>query len=681
MAGIMNIKLRGNGFVVLDESIASTGKDSRRFCRNLCDRNVRQGLSRGLQAYEWCCVHCDQSKGLEHTDECSRDFQLRLLPATSKAVLAQRSPVHYDAGVDDVCLRLSSDALNYNSDLDIDTARAILDTAAKMNGLPSFDTRRITRLFSKFSITSTIRYPDSREFLYRAFKKMHRHVRIGPVDLGIHRFFFVLQDSKVREKYRFRSLIGRGSFGVVHRVVHIASAQERVCKSVGRQTCSLPVNQLEAEIRIVAQLDHPNVVRIFEYFQDETEVHLIQEFCNGGDLLSRIKQSIKQQRPLQHDFIIHVIRETLSSVAFMANNGVIHKDLKPENIMFVERGTRNGGSPTVKVIDFGLSEIFGRGEFSSTTVAGTAFYMAPEIFRPPFTGKCDIWACGVMAFFMLTGFLPFFGSTVEEVQSYVLYRRLQWPTNFAGGELVLSIPCEAKDFVEKLLEKDPKLRYSAMDAISHPWLARSRNDNATKFSLAIVRNIYDFSLLSIVRRAMINLVAHLWEFVELEDIRQLFVELDKNHLGYLTVPSLAGTFENAGLSPFNAWKSAKSLDISNTGRITFTALTAGVAYPLIDSSKRILKTVFDAFSPNEKGNISIREMWRVLTGHRCAIPRNEASLSFEDFRDIVLRELRHATPGKRNTKSSLSHFHLLTNPMEHEFNLDDFRRWLLSPVH
>ena len=527
-----------------------------------------------------------------------------------------------------------------DADLDIVSARGIVDAVCRSNGLPLLDDKRFMLLFSRFAAGSVVPRSKSRQFFYLIFKRIYNFMAADTITFKVSRYFFIVKNTKVTKHYRFKAVVGQGSFGVVHRVIHIASGQERVCKSVAKGASSVPMHQLEAEIRIIAQLDHPNVIRMYEYFEDDSHVHLIMENCRSGDLLGRIKQSIKGRNRLPLPFIISIMRQILSSLAFMKNNRIIHKDLKPENIMLIET-VANPHAPIVKVIDFGLSEIFAMNQETSTTVAGTAFYMAPEIFRPPFNHKCDTWSCGVIAFFMLTGFLPFFGATVGEVKSNVLYRRLQWPASFAGSDQPLDVPEEARDFIEKILEKDARLRLGASEALKHPWIAMSAvRRNKHLFCLPVALNIRSFSRLSFLKRAVINLTAHIWEFQESENIREVFTELDSRQRGFITIPELADALQVVGLCASDAWRSAKAVDLTGTGQVTYTALTAGVISPLLDSDKRIVEAVFNTFNPNKKGKISTQSMWEILSGHRCAFVPSTDSQNMASFMNLVGEEMK-----------------------------------------
>ncbi|KAF4745771.1 Serine/threonine-protein kinase 33, partial [Perkinsus olseni] len=215
-----------------------------------------------------------------------------------------------------------------------------------------------------------------------------------------------------------------------------------------------------------------------------------------------------------------VTREVLTALSFMHNQGVVHKDLKPENILFVDVSEPReylGGPPratgNVKVIDFGLAELFGTNIEKSMNVAGTAFYMAPEIFRPPFDYKCDIWSLGVILYLLLTGYLPFFGSSVSEVKSNVLYKRVQWPDYMCNSSRRLRVPKGARDLVEKMLAKDPLLRESAADLLNHRWLRKFSSGNGWRngvrlLSGGVVDCICYYARQSELKKAIINLIAH-----------------------------------------------------------------------------------------------------------------------------------------------------------------------------
>jgi serine/threonine protein kinase len=428
------------------------------------------------------------------------------------------------------------------------------------------------------------------------------------------------------------------------------------------------LQQIESEIRVIAKLDHPGIIRIYEFFEDDEHYHLIMEFCSNGDLMRLIKESIKLKSPIPLDNVRAILQQLLKAVSFMNSNKVIHKDLKPENVMLVESGPSNV-FPVVKVIDFGLSELFRTEQDASTTVAGTAFYMAPEIFKPPFSFKCDVWSVGVIAFFMITGYLPFFGATVSEVKSNVLYRKLQWPSTFAGTERAVDVPDNLRELVDRLLEKDPLFRPTATEALGDRWflVEPGRTAKCARFSSHLAMNITRFSRLSPFKRAVLNLIAHMWTFEMALDIQFVFYELDKTNRGFLSIQLVAQSLEQVGISPLNALRAATSLDIAGDGAITYTSLTAALILPLLDSNKKILRCAFKCFNPTADNFITAVDAWKLMGGSR-SVPADSRSEpnSFDAFRSSFEDEFR-------NICGIVSPHPNLT------VSFNDFKKWLLSP--
>ena len=664
--------VRGGNFHVFEDEQAFDVPSEMLGCRWGCGRPVRFGLDRMLRRHETCCRACQDSRGAHHDPDCVTSGN----DAQPRSTLEVHAQPRTDPGLDHVMSRLRavmSSCPSSPADLDAMSAKSLLDGLCDANLIPRLDEKRFLLIFSRFTIGNVIPSVSTRKFFYFALSRISKilETRMNGSYL-IARYFFVFRSSKVHRYYRFRSVIGQGSFGVVHRVVHIPSGQERVCKTIFKGSSSVPSNQFENEIRIIAQLDHPHVIRIFEYFEDDREVHLIMELCRHGDLMSRIKNSIKSGSSMPHAHVKTILRQLLRAISFMSSNRVIHKDLKPENIMLVDSLTSS--APVVKVIDFGLSEVFARDQHTSCTVAGTAFYMAPEIFRPPFNFKCDVWSCGVIAFFLTTGYLPFFGATVSEVKSNVLYRKLQWPATFAGSDRPLDIPRDARDLIEKLLEKDADSRPSAVDALEHDFFRDNDWKEArAKLSPDVALNLIAFSKLSLLKRIVINLVAHIWQFEELGEILDLFEELDVHNEGQVSLETLSRALEQLGFSSTDAWKAALSLDLVGANRLTFTSLTAGFVLPLLDRNKNIVRCAFNAFKPSEKGLISLSDMWQVINGHRCVI--NSDSIGkvpeFQTFREMVLTELD--IKSERVSCGNLTDYR-----PEVQISFKQFRNWMLD---
>jgi len=149
------------------------------------------------------------------------------------------------------------------------------------------------------------------------------------------------------------------------------------------------------------------VVRFYEFYQDEKNYYMVQEYCRGGDLLTKITD----QKFFTDKMASRIINQILSAVEYCHSSKIVHRDMKPENVVFDGPNMDS----TVKIIDFGRSKIL-QPKMVISDKAGTVYYIAPEILlKKPYNEKCDIWSCGVIMYLMLCGHPPFYSQSREEV--------------------------------------------------------------------------------------------------------------------------------------------------------------------------------------------------------------------------------------------------------------------------
>lgn len=204
----------------------------------------------------------------------------------------------------------------------------------------------------------------------------------------------VFNDYDVEDK-----VLGEGTYGVVFKAKDKTTGEEVAIKRIPREKIRNYVRFLN-EIAALKTLDHPNVIKLFEIFEDEDDVYLVQELCSGGELFDYIVN----QEFLSEAQAAVIFKQILHSIAYCHKNAICHRDLKPENFIFKSKGDGSN----LKLIDFGLSTSyfkhvgFGHGVYTRmSTRAGTAFFMAPEVLESNYTNACDMWSCGVILYIML----------------------------------------------------------------------------------------------------------------------------------------------------------------------------------------------------------------------------------------------------------------------------------------
>jgi len=255
------------------------------------------------------------------------------------------------------------------------------------------------------------------------------------------------------------------------------------------------IETLSQEVRILAELDHPNIIRLHESFETSENIYLVLELCSGGELLDKL-QSQKDHRYSEH-IARQLIYSILSAVRYCHDHYIVHRDLKLENFLF----ENNSPSSDLKLIDFGLSQPFLESEMLHTSV-GTPYYVAPEVIRKNYNSKCDIWSIGVLAYMLLSGTPPFNGSNDMDVIDAVKKGKYHfYPIPFS------TISIAGKDFITKCLTMEISFRPTAEAAQKHPWF-QYLNDKCDPVSMPILQRLMNFPLKSRLCRVFMEVVAH-----------------------------------------------------------------------------------------------------------------------------------------------------------------------------
>eukprot|EP00826_Nyctotherus_ovalis_P065758 TRINITY_DN9674_c0_g3_i1.p1 TRINITY_DN9674_c0_g3~~TRINITY_DN9674_c0_g3_i1.p1 ORF type:complete len:702 (+),score=282.09 TRINITY_DN9674_c0_g3_i1:200-2305(+) len=249
------------------------------------------------------------------------------------------------------------------------------------------------------------------------------------------------------------SSLGVGGFGRVYKVKHKANKHIYAIKVIGKQKVieNDLVEQMKLEIKIMYQLNHPNIIKLYNHFEDNESFYLVMELAPKGQLYTKLKLlgRLDERQAAQY------IREVTSAVMYLhsQNPPVIHRDIKPENILLDE-------NESAKLCDFGWSNFYSK-EKKRTTYCGTPEYLAPEMIRQ--TGhneSLDYWNIGVLCFELLTGKAPFEGETQKELLDNIVKVKVNYPKDF---------PKLAKDLIGRLLKSDPKERMAGEELMNHPW--------------------------------------------------------------------------------------------------------------------------------------------------------------------------------------------------------------------
>ncbi|XP_028297518.1 death-associated protein kinase 2a isoform X2 [Gouania willdenowi] len=226
--------------------------------------------------------------------------------------------------------------------------------------------------------------------------------------------------------------------------------------------------EIEREVNILQQIQHPNIVTLHDVYENRTDVVLILELVSGGELFD----FLAQKESLSEEEATQFIKQILEGVNYLHARKIAHFDLKPENIMLLDK---NVPLPRIKLIDFGLAHKIEAGvEFKN--IFGTPEFVAPEIVNyEPLGLEADMWSIGVITYILLSGASPFLGETKQDTLRNISAINYEFDEEFFGHTSDL-----AKQFISELLEKDRKKRLTIQEALSHPWIKSNEHKEDTK---------------------------------------------------------------------------------------------------------------------------------------------------------------------------------------------------------
>ncbi|CAD8146201.1 unnamed protein product [Paramecium octaurelia] len=286
-----------------------------------------------------------------------------------------------------------------------------------------------------------------------------------------------------RMNYDFIKLTGKGAHAKVYKIFSKRDNQVYAVKVFKKNNISNKLG-LFKEIQILRQLQHKNVIKLNEVYENAKHLYLILDYLPGGELL----QAISSAEVYSESVVQELIKNLLQALDYIHQNKILHRDIKPQNLLL-----RYQGNITDLVIaDFGLSDEYNiRGEYIFSR-CGTIGYIAPEILRNEiYDFKVDVFSVGVIMFMLLTDSSPFFGKDTNEV----IRSNLQCNIDFEQLKKA-KISTHAYDFVKCLLEQNQNQRPTAQQALQHDWFYLPKMETLQNFSLSL-KNI---PLLNIKKR-------------------------------------------------------------------------------------------------------------------------------------------------------------------------------------
>jgi len=374
-------------------------------------------------------------------------------------------------------------------------------------------------------------------------------------------------------------------------------------------------DRLTRELGMYLTMDHPHIARLIAVYESETEISMVMECCEGGELLGRLRR----KKVFTEEEAAQVTWQMLLAINYLHSEGVVHRDLKLENFIFEQE---NGHF--LKLIDFGFSEFFPKSAVMKESM-GTLHYVAPEVLEQSYSGgSCDMWSLGVIVFSLLAGRLPF-GHRQSDVATHRAILRGRFVMQAAQWS---HISATGRDFVKRLLVRGPCDRMTAEEAMRHPWLARYSGMGqsvlgggltSTPQTLAtseVAEAFLSFSRASRFQQACMQMMAWVLPAKERRLLRGTFLKMDTARKGVFRLPQIDWLLEENSVSKSDreaVRRALAVLDIDQDGDFHYSDfLAVMMARRLTERYCDVVEEVFWSLDVEGRGYLTEEGLWQML---------------------------------------------------------------------
>ncbi|CDW91278.1 protein kinase domain containing protein [Stylonychia lemnae] len=507
----------------------------------------------------------------------------------------------------------------------------------------------------KFQISQQQPYLQNYKSQNINFSTAHKDSDKGKLKIDVSVFVHE-QKGKIKARYRILETIGKGSYGEVKKIQSKTNYELRAMKIIRKEDVSKEYMQsLLNEIDILKQLDHPNIVRIYEFYQDKLHFYLITEYIEGGELFDKITKV----KCFTEADAAKVMKQLLSAVVYCHNKKIVHRDLKPENLL-IDLKTQD----SLKVIDFGTSQIFD---------PNTKMHQKYGTRR--YDEKCDVWSCGVIMYILLCGYPPFKGKNHKEIFDKIKTGKF----SFAAAEWK-NVSREAKVMIKKMLTFTPEERVSAHQALEDEWIVQNAmrqtqksldqfhqpimNDMMENLKKINVINTFHQILFSQIeqklQQAVLTYFANYMNYdQEKRRLLEIFQAFDTNGDGQLDYKELLegyttyfnGDYERAEIE---VTEILEKLDFNHNGNIDYSEFMIAHLNVAQMVHEDKLKEVFNLFDIDHSGTITVDEIKKILGNSKGKSNPNDdiddnewdrvleevdkdgnGEISFEEFKEMI----------------------------------------------
>lgn len=425
-------------------------------------------------------------------------------------------------------------------------------------------------------------------------------------------------------------VLGKGATGDIRVVVDKQTNDKFAMKTMNLSGLSPSQRErILKESQILSRLHHPNIVKLYEVYENGDFLYLIFELLSGGELFRKLVKS--PSGCFTEEYTRFIMHDIVNAVKYLHDSkNIAHRDIKLSNIMFADKTPES----SIKLIDFGLSRTFARHDYAHTLV-GTRNYIAPEVYSEKnrfagYTKSCDMWSIGIIAYYMLTGRHPLPPQPGEPGDDYE-FPPIPFPRKYWSH-----LSHDAKDFTSKLLVYDPNERMTASQAQEHPWfqqyiLPRRLGSSAHSFTHSVSdhKSGSDGELSpSPVDIITPKVLGYMQMYQGMNKLKKAALTAVAYHMNALYLSKLEQAFEyfdatHSGTICFDEFR-----DAINHIR-TLQSCTANWTHFEFTSDESKLKQLFDGIDYDNKGYIDYSEFMAACLARKEGLKKEYAELIFD----------------------------------------------------
>ena len=449
------------------------------------------------------------------------------------------------------------------------------------------------------------------------------------------------------KKYKVIQKLGDGAYGTVYLATNLMTKQKVAMKKIDKvKDNEIDDMEIKNEIDILRKLDHPNIVKIIEFYSASKAYYIITDYCSCGELYNQIKFQYNEYQ------LSVLFYQVFSGLYYLHSKNIVHRDLKLENILISEMEPDKKTNKKyfwIKIIDFGTAKIFEKNK-NEKTVIGSSYYIAPEVLQKNYNEKCDTWSAGVILYMLIVGRAPFDGKNDDEIIDNIKKGKFN-----DKHKKLLNASSEVQDLVKNLLKVNVKKRFSASDALKHPWFkkfnAKAIYFNIDKEQIIIYLNrLRKYQINSKFQQMVLAFITHnIPDSKETKDSLKIFRMFDTDDDGKLTMNELFNGLIN--YFDENIIKNEINdifllLDGGNRGFIEYEEFLRATIDQKTLLSEENLVYAFNFFDKGNKGKLSVDKIKKFFVDDKVSedvfksifneIDSNEdGEIDFGEFKDMM----------------------------------------------